>query len=250
MEESTLLSAVLKHRDALASAAEFLRILAGICWTLNYFSMLRTSQKDEIPSTGIFPLCNDIGWEFIYAFIYPKASAHWEGGVRVWFLVHCIVIFFIIKNAHNEWGLFPLVQRNLYFLYGIVTIGFAIGQYSFAREVGPDLGFFYGGVLCQTLASLGPIAQILSRNSTRGASLLTWLLRAVATFGGFIKLTIYYLTGNAAGPWFESPMCKFYIGLTLILDFIYPICYYVIRRQELVNAEGDKKKKTKSGKAA
>ena len=60
------------------------------------------------------------------------------------------------------------------FLYGIVTIGFAIGQYSFAREVGPDLGFFYGGVLCQTLASLGPIAQILSRNSTRGASLLTW----------------------------------------------------------------------------
>lgn len=174
MEESSLLSAILDHRDALASVAEFLRILAGICWTLNYFSMLRTSRKDKIPSTGIFPLCNDIGWEFIYAFIYPTASAHWEGGVRVWFLVHCIVIIFIIKYAHNEWDHFPLIQRNLYFLYGVVTIGFAIGQYSFAREVGPDLGFFYGGVLCQTLASLGPIAQILSRNSTRGASLLTW----------------------------------------------------------------------------
>ena len=79
---------------------------------------------------------------------------------------------------------------------------------------------------------------------------MTRLLRAIATFGGFIKLTIYYLTGNAAGPWFESPMCKFYIGLTLVLDFTYPICYYVIRRQELNDAQKEKKKKSKLEKGA
>ncbi|KAJ5456372.1 hypothetical protein N7530_011646 [Penicillium desertorum] len=195
MEESTLLSTVLEHRCLSIGRG----ISQNSSWNLLDFELFQ--------HVAHFAKRQD-----------PQHSAHWEGGVRVWFLVHCLVIFFI-KNAHNEWDYFPLVQRNLYFLYGIVTIGFAIGQYSFAREVGPDLGFFYGGLLCQTLASLGPIAQILSRNSTRGASLLTLSLRAVATFGGFIKLTIYYLTGNAAGPWFESPMCKFYIGLTLILDF-------------------------------
>ena len=68
----------------------------------------------------------------------------------------------------------PLVQRYIWLVYGAVILGFAFGQLAFAAEVGPELGFFYGGVLCQTLASLGPICQILSRNSTRGASLLTW----------------------------------------------------------------------------
>jgi paspaline synthase len=72
----------------------------------------------------------------------------------------------------------------------------------------------------------------------------------VATFGGFIKLTIYYLTGNAAGPWIESPMCRFYIGLTLVLDLVYPICYYVIRRQELAGVQVEEKKKAKLGKRA
>lgn len=174
MDKHFLISAVLQHQNALASVAEFLRILAGICWTLNYFSMLYTSWKDKLPSTGIFPLCCDVGWEFVYAFVYPTASAHWQGGVRVWFLVHCIVIVFIIRYAANEWGDVPFVKRNLYLVYGAVIVGFVAGQLSFAAEVGPGLGFFYGGVLCQTLASLGPICQILSRNSTRGASLLTW----------------------------------------------------------------------------
>lgn len=174
MEKHFLLMAVLQHRDALSSVAEFLRILAGICWTLNYFSMLYTSWKDKLPSTGIFPLCCDIAWEFVYAFIYPAASAHWQGGVRVWFLVHGIVIIVITRYAPNEWIDIPLVRRNIYLVYGAVIVGFGIGQLVLAAEIGPELGFFWGGVLCQTLASLGPICQILSRNSTRGASILTW----------------------------------------------------------------------------
>ncbi|KUL81846.1 hypothetical protein ZTR_09741 [Talaromyces verruculosus] len=235
---------VLQNRHVFESIAEFLRILAGICWTLNYFSMLYTSWRHKLPSTGIFPICCDIAWEYVYAFVHPSASAHWQGGVRVWFLVHCIVIIFITRYAPNEWTNMPFMQRYIWLIYGAVILGFAAGQLAFAAEVGPALGFFYGGVLCQTLASLGPICQILTRNSTRGASLLTWMLRAIATFGGFIKLSIYYFIGRDEGPWFESPMCKFYIGLTLMLDFTYPFCYHFIRLQESARST-EKAKKSK-----
>ncbi|KAJ5223935.1 hypothetical protein N7468_008477 [Penicillium chermesinum] len=242
MGGATLLSAALEYRAQLESVAEFLRILAGICWTLNYFSMMYVSGREKIPNTGVFPLCCDIAWEFVYAFIHPTASAHWQGGVKVWFLVHCAVVTYILKFAPNEWDDTPIVKRNIRFIYGAVTLGFLGAQWSFAEEVGPDLGFFYGGVLCQTLASLGPICQLLARNSTRGSSLLTWGLRATATVGGFIKLSIYYICDIPAGPWFESPMCKFYIILTLVLDVSYPFLYSAVRRQELASAAAPKKR--------
>lgn len=174
MENGFAATIILQNRDVFASLAEFLRILAGICWTLNYFSMLYTSWCHKLPSTGIFPLCCDVAWEYVYAFVYPSASAHWQGGVRVWFMVHCVVIMFITKYAPNEWTNMPFIRRYIWLVYGIVILGFTAGQLAFAAEVGPELGFFYGGVLCQTLASLGPICQIISRNSTRGASILTW----------------------------------------------------------------------------
>ncbi|KAJ5385122.1 hypothetical protein N7517_003033 [Penicillium concentricum] len=243
MANSDLLSAVLEYRNELAAVAEFLRKLAGICWTLNYFSMMYVSGREKIPNTGIFPLCNDIAWEFVYAFVHPAASAHWEGGVKVWFMVHVAVVLYILKFAPNEWNDVPIVKRNIYLIYAVVILGFLAGQLSFAAEVGPEMGFFWGGVLCQTLASLGPICQLLSRNSTRGASIMTWSLRAIATFGGFIKLSIYYICDTPAGPWFESPMCQFYIGLTVILDIMYPCLYYVIRRQEKRNTAAEKKTK-------
>nr|BAW27604.1 putative terpene cyclase [Aspergillus stellatus] len=241
MDASNMLSAVLEYRDELASVAESLRLLSGVCWTLNYFSMMYISGRDKVPNTNVFAITNDMAWEFMYAFIHPAASAHWEGGVKVWFLVHCAVVLYILKFAPNEWDDVPIVKRNIYLIYTVSFLGFLAGQWAFAAEVGPDLGFFYGGVLCQTLASLGPNCQLLARNSIRGASLLTWSLRAVATFGGFIKLTIYYLTDVPAGPWFESPMCKFYIGLTLVLDFVYPFLYFSVWRQEAARTPSGKK---------
>jgi paspaline synthase len=66
-------------------------------------------------------------------------------------------------------------------------------------------------------------------------------LRAIATFGGFIKLSIYYLCDIPAGPWLESPMCQFYIGLTVLLDITYPCLYYAMRQQEKRNVSAEKK---------
>lgn len=195
MGNSDLLSAVLEYRDELAAVAEFLRKLAGICWTLNYFSMMYVSGREKIPNTGIFPLCNDIAWEFVYAFVHPAASAHWEGGVKVWFMIHVAVVLYILKFAPNEWNDVPIVKRNIYFIYAVVIFGFLAGQLSFAAEVGPDMGFFWGGVLCQTLASLGPICQLLCRNSTRGASIMTWYVSAPSHMG--FSLVLQFLNTDS-----------------------------------------------------
>ncbi len=161
-------------------------------------------------------------------------------------------------------GLFPSFNRNLYFLYGIVTIGFAIGRYSFAQEVGPWLGvFLWGNAMPDTSESWANCSDSF-HNSTH--SLPCWLVDLQArhfiswgwhgkrllsghTFGGFIKLTIYYLTGNAAGPWFESPMCSSTSTVDLDLTIL-PIrsatTWFGVRSWSVT---GRQKEKTKSGKA-
>lgn len=98
---------------------------------------------------------------------------------------------------------------------------------------------FYSDLVCLRSLNLSKIPCIRYLECL----LVKRSLRAIATFGGFIKLTIYYVFDTPAGPWFESPMCKFYIGLTLTLDIIYPCLYYVIRRQEKRIAVGEKKVK-------
>lgn len=61
--------------------------------------------------------------------------------------------------------------------------------------------------------------------------------------GGFTKMTIRHIYHLADEPWFDSPMCWFYIACTLSMDAIYPILYYLVSRDE--RTEEEKIEKTK-----
>ncbi|KAL2826222.1 hypothetical protein BDW59DRAFT_161061 [Aspergillus cavernicola] len=209
-----------------------LRVLAFVCWSLSYINTVRTTVKDQLPSVSFMSICCDVAWEFVYAFIYPIASSHWAGGIRVWFVMHCAMMLIIIKYAPNEWVHVPFMKRHPGLAYLAITTGFMAGEVALAGEVGPDLGFFWGGALCQITASLGSLCQLVSRGSTRGASINTCYFRIIATVGGFTKMTIRHHWHLADEPWFDSPLCWFYIGITLTLDAIYPAFFFYFRRSE------------------
>lgn len=151
-----------------------LRLLAFVCWSLNYINTMRMTIKSQLPSISFISICCDVGWEIVYAFIYPLASSHWAGGIRVWLLLHSIMMLTVMKYAPNEWGQVPFMKRYVPLAYLMVTVGFMAGQMALAAEIGPELGFHWGGALCQFIASFAGICHLVGRGSTQGISLKTW----------------------------------------------------------------------------
>ncbi|KAL3439813.1 hypothetical protein BJX65DRAFT_315384 [Aspergillus insuetus] len=181
---------------------------------------------------ALLALCSDTGWEIVYGFIFPEASRHFGSGVRVWLLLHVPVVYVMLKFGADEWDHNPLVKKNLPLVYVALTFGFGAAQMALANEIGPDLGFFFGGVFCQTLLIFSHLCQLLSRGSTRGASYSIWFFRCVGFIAGFSKLILLDLHGHNEVPWLGSPICWFYMAASVVLDIIYPVCLYFMRREE------------------
>ncbi|OOQ86835.1 hypothetical protein PEBR_19794 [Penicillium brasilianum] len=232
MEEPLTVAAIFRDPFNILAISEVLKVVAAVGWSVNYIGMVHRAWKDQIPSIGILPLCCDIGWEFVYAWMFPDFSSHWQGVVRVWFFLHSAVLLVTLKVSPNDWANTPLAHRHIVFIYIFVTIVFGAGQYALAAEIGPALGFHWGGALCQFLSSSGGIAQLLSRGHTRGASYLIWFARAISTFAGFIKLCIRFQHNVDGAPWLDSPMCWFYIVTVLSFDTAYPFLYFSMRKFE------------------
>ncbi|KAL5334676.1 hypothetical protein BJX70DRAFT_349798 [Aspergillus crustosus] len=233
MEQPLTVSAILRDPFNILSISEILKVVAAVGWSANYIGMVHRAWKDQIPSIGILPLCCDIGWEFVYAWVYPAASSHWQGVVRVWFFLHTAVLLATLRFARNDWEPTPLGRRHIVLIYILTILAFGAGQSALAAEIGPALGFHWGGALCQFLSSSCGVAQLLCRGNTRGASYFIWFARAISTFAGFIKLCIRFQHDVDGAPWLDSPMCWFYIVTVLALDAAYPVIYHLLRRHEL-----------------
>ncbi|EAU29526.1 conserved hypothetical protein [Aspergillus terreus NIH2624] len=188
-----------------------LRLLQFSCWSLSYINTVRTTLSDQLPSVSFMSICCDVAWEFVYAFVYPIASSHWAGGIRIWFAMHCVMLFIVAKYAPNDWDHVPLMKRFARLAYVAITIGFMAGHLALASEIGPALGFFWSGALCQITASLGSLCLLVCRGSTRGASIKT------------------------------CPLCWFYIAITLTLDAIYPVFFFYFRAIEHPKKDSERK---------
>ncbi|CBF87263.1 hypothetical protein AN9257.2 [Aspergillus nidulans FGSC A4] len=180
------ISKIIEEPFSALSLSEMLKILAALGWSTNYLAMVYRTQADKLPAIAVLPLCCDIAWEFTYAWIYPQASGHWQGVVRVWFFLHTAVLAATLRYAPNDWAGTPLGESRgrLVLLYAAVIAAFAAGQLCLALEMGGALGFHWGGALCQFLSSSAAVGQLLTRGHTRGASLLIWGARAISTAGG------------------------------------------------------------------
>ncbi|CBF80422.1 predicted protein [Aspergillus nidulans FGSC A4] len=140
---------------------------------------MRTTLNDQLLSSSFMSICCDVGWESVYAFIYPISSSHWAGGI-------CACGNSWVHGRSSSIGPWNWPRSGL----------------PLERRVVPDYGKSWISL------SVG-----LSRQYSRG-------------------VTEYLQWPHGGDPWLDSPLCWFYIGITLTLDAIYPTVFFHFRRTE------------------
>lgn len=148
--------------------------LMGFGWVINYMLMIWHSINGETYSMALIPLCNNIGWELVYTFVYPSTNnvelAVFGAGVTL----NVFIMVAAARSARTEWSHSPLVaDHTTLILLGGTLVCFA-GHVALAMEIGPALAYSWGAVICQLALSIGGVCQLLQRNSTRGTSLSLW----------------------------------------------------------------------------
>lgn len=149
-------------------------LLMGLGWGTNYICMVQHSFRDKTYSMAIIPLCCNISWEMVYVFIYPSTSLL-EHVVFIFGLaINAAVMYSAIKFSPQEWGHARLVQENLFWIFVVGVLACLSGHLALAAEIGPQLAYSWGAVVCQLLLSVGGLGQLLVRGSTRGGSYVAW----------------------------------------------------------------------------
>ncbi|KAL9579247.1 MAG: hypothetical protein Q9203_006778 [Teloschistes exilis] len=148
--------------------------LMGLGWSINYIGMIQQSFRDQTYGMAVIPLCNNIGWEVVYALVYPSKSYVERFVFLTGVSLNLGVMYAAIRFSREEWSHAPLVRDNLPVLFAAGVIVCFTGHLALAMQIGPSLAYSWGAVICQIFLSVGGLGQLLARNSTRGSSRTLW----------------------------------------------------------------------------
>lgn len=154
--------------------ADTLQFFVAVGWVVNYGYVLWNSYTEETYSMSFLPLCNNIGWEMTYVLIHPSPNPYEFGGTACWLMLNFGIMWLAARALPKEFAHAPLIagNANLITVTGILVC-FA-GHVSLAATIHPGLAYWWGAFICQLSLSVGALTQLLSRNSTRGASVGMW----------------------------------------------------------------------------
>ncbi|KAF2239706.1 hypothetical protein EV356DRAFT_108224 [Viridothelium virens] len=208
-----------------------LRCFAGPLWTISYLLYVRQGYKDQSYGMPILALCANIGWELMYSIFYPIGVSEMISFIP-WLLIDIGIVHTTIKFGPREWAQAPLVARNLELILGIGSALMVFMHWTFIEICGSHVNAgFWAGFGCQILIGYASIAQLISRNSTRGHSLAIWLCRSIGTLLTIIMFEWRYFHYPADYSRVGTPMAKFLFFATEVADVIYPFVYIRIVQQ-------------------
>ncbi|KAM0139522.1 hypothetical protein ACHAO1_002893 [Botrytis cinerea] len=102
-----------------------------------------------------------------------------------YFLIDLLLVNATIKFGPREWRHAPIVQKNLGMIVLVGSLMMLGAQWTFA-ELFTDFtqASFWSGYTCQVIVSWSAIAQLVSRESTRGHSIAIWASEGSITATG------------------------------------------------------------------
>ncbi|KAF1996434.1 hypothetical protein P154DRAFT_537964 [Amniculicola lignicola CBS 123094] len=212
---------------------DYLTIIMGVLWIVAYFLYMKQSYKDLSYGMPMLSLMCNIAWELVYGIFYPPGVAEFVTFLP-YFLVDLGLVYTTLKFGHNEWKHAPIVANNLPL---IMTVGCGMitwMQYSFAVLMSHDIhqASFWSGFGCQVIVSWAALAQLVSRDSTRGHTLAIWFYRFTGTLCA-IGVFYWRVWWFPADYWYiHTPMTYFIFGATEIGELAYPIVYLWIQKRE------------------
>lgn len=148
----------------------------GVGWLINYAAMIWHSYRGDTYCMSIIPLCCNIGWELVYTTIYPSKNPVELSMFTAGLSLNFFIMVAAMRATKTEWKHSPLVANNTPLIFGVGTTICFVGHLALAVEIGPELAYTWGAVICQLLLSTGGLCQLLQRNSTRGTSFTLWFV--------------------------------------------------------------------------
>lgn len=160
--------------DEIRWLADTLVGLMGAGWLVNYVGMIWHSYKGETYSMAIILLCNNTGWELVYALVYTSSNRVEAAVFAAGVTLNIVIMIAATRAAKTEWIHSPLVARHTSLIFLTGPYMCFNGHLALAAEIGPALAYSWGAVICQIILSMGGLCQLLQRNSTRGTSWTLW----------------------------------------------------------------------------
>lgn len=162
--------------DFVMPISNALSAVCGILWATSYVLLTIRAFNDKSYGMPIFALCLNMTWELIYSFIYPPDSFN-----AVFFALEAVVdvVLFVAtaRYGKHEWKHSPLIANHLPSICITSALLCAWMQLALASELIPVIGrqvVFFTSWPLQIVLGVGSIAQIMTRNSTRGHSIHIW----------------------------------------------------------------------------
>ncbi len=80
-------------------------LIGNIAWIAVYIILIFHARKNQFIEIPIFIITGDLVWEGLYGFVFPydpTLNPIIQWGVRIWFLIDCVNMYFAVKYAKNE----------------------------------------------------------------------------------------------------------------------------------------------------
>ncbi|KAI5801292.1 hypothetical protein EDC01DRAFT_647480 [Geopyxis carbonaria] len=230
---------------------DIITLIMGTLWTVTYFLMMQQSFRAKTYSMAIFALVGDFTWEATYAFLSPQACFADQLVFTVWLLIDVGLIYACVKHAHVEWAHAPLVATYIKEIFLVCGIMFQAAHWTFLETAGPALGVFWSAFAMQILLSVGMLAQLVMRGSTRGGTVAIWATRYMGSNCGHAVYFLRHRFWPEAFTYVESPFYGFIFWAHQFLDLAYIVVYFMLNKQvaaeEKARVGAEKKAAVKQG---
>ena len=144
-----------------------------VLWHACCLFVQRTSRSPRATLT-LMGRCANIAWELTYGFVHPLSPIETIAAVP-WLVIDLGIAHTILKFGPAEWASSPTAQQHLpAMLIAGSTLMYAWLQSFTASCATAGEAAFSSGFLCQVFLGFVSVAQLLSRDSTRGHSMSIW----------------------------------------------------------------------------
>ncbi|KAM7195042.1 hypothetical protein V8F33_006911 [Rhypophila sp. PSN 637] len=201
-------------------------------WTAAYIMYIKKGFKDKSYGMPLAALCVNLGWEFVYGFIYPQGP-----GEIPWFICDCVLVWMSVKYGRDEWrksGNSPLIVDNLGVLMVFGCVWASVMNWALIVTCPTvDIASFYSGFITQLFLGSYSVFHLVLRDNTKGHSLPIWACRWAGSSSAMLIFWWRYFHYPESWPLVETPLILFVWFSFQLADISYPFVYKNVRRREL-----------------
>ena len=244
-----------------------LLVLGGSCYIVSHFLRIRASARTKSYDWPLLAMVLNTGGEITSGFLVP--AWYERAGTLTWGLLSLYGIQkMFVAGRKREWGHAPLVERNLWTVFGALYTIWSVGVYLFSKwflenefgagrvgRTGPHEAdwvelAWWTALTIQAGALSSQLTMLFVRGSTRGTPRAIWVWHGIGTLFG-----LYGSYGWRAYWWPEahgyvtSLPSLWLLSIAIGCDYVaYPLLWnYIVAKEKAEEIAGNTQHYEESG---